>query len=228
MKTRARAAPVARPTGPPLRLEALRGGERRGADRVAKIAAPDAGDRLRGLAQVPGRRIRRSRTPSGRAPPRSCRLSRAGAAAACRRRASSTASPARRRRRTTHARLRRRATARDDLLDKFGGHSQAAGLSLKAENLSILKSRLEEIMSAKVTEFDLKRKLSLDAEVKLSDLGNKFISDLEYLEPFGHQNDRPCFYIKNVVMVQKPQLMKDAHVKCHIFADGVIKPVIFF
>lgn len=114
------------------------------------------------------------------------------------------------------------------LLDKFGGHSQAAGLSLKAENLSALKSRLEEIMSAKVTEFDLKRKLPLDAEVKLSDLGSKFISDLEYLEPFGHQNDRPCFYIKNVVMVQKPQLMKDAHVKCHIFADGVIKPVVFF
>lgn len=114
------------------------------------------------------------------------------------------------------------------LLEKFGGHSQAAGLSLKAENLPALKSKLEEIMAAKVTEFDLKKKLSLDAEVKLSDLGVKFISDLEYLEPFGHQNDRPCFYMKNVVMVQKPQLMKDAHVKCHIFADGVIKPVIFF
>ena len=34
--------------------------------------------------------------------------------------------------------------------------------------------------------------------------------------------------MNNVVQVQKPQLLKDAHVKCFMFADGVIKPVIFF
>jgi len=114
------------------------------------------------------------------------------------------------------------------LLDKFGGHSQAAGLSLNIENLPALKSKLEELIVSKVTEYDLKKKLSLDAEVKLVDLGAKFVSDLEFLEPFGHQNDKPAFYIKNVVMVQKPMLMKDAHVKCQIFADGVIKPIVFF
>ena len=114
------------------------------------------------------------------------------------------------------------------LLEKFGGHSQAAGLALSIDNLPALKSKLEEIIASKVSEYDLKKKLSLDAQVQLGDLGGKFVSDLEFLEPFGHQNDKPAFYIKNVVMVQKPMLMKDAHVKCHIFADGVIKPVIFF
>lgn len=38
----------------------------------------------------------------------------------------------------------------------------------------------------------------------------------------------PSFYIKDVTQVQKPMLMKDVHVKCHIFADGVIKPLVFF
>jgi len=114
------------------------------------------------------------------------------------------------------------------LLEKFGGHSQAAGLSLSSENLAELKKNLEEAIAGKVTAFDLKQKLFLDSEARLMDLGSKFISDMEYLEPFGHQNDRPLFYIKNVVIVQKPILMKDAHVKCHVFADGVIKPVVFF
>lgn len=115
-----------------------------------------------------------------------------------------------------------------DLLDKFGGHSQAAGLALSIDNLPALKNKLEELIASKVTDYDLKKKLPLDAEVQLGDLGGKFVSDLEFLEPFGHQNDRPTFYIKNVVMVQKPLLMKDAHVKCHVFSDGIIKPVIFF
>ncbi len=115
-----------------------------------------------------------------------------------------------------------------DLIEKFGGHSQAAGLSLSVDNLSSLKSKLEELVNFKVTDFDLKKKITLDAQIQLSDLNGKFISDLEFLEPFGHQNHKPSFYIKNVVQVQKPQLMRDAHVKCHIFSDGVIKPLIFF
>ncbi len=115
-----------------------------------------------------------------------------------------------------------------DLLEKFGGHSQAAGLSLKAENLPILKERLEQSISTKLSDFDLKQKLNLEAEIKLMDLNNKFISDLEHLEPFGHKNERPYFYIKDVVLVQKPLLLKDVHIKCYIFADGIIKPVMFF
>lgn len=56
----------------------------------------------------------------------------------------------------------------------------------------------------------------------------KLLSDIDYLEPFGCENNQPLFYIKRVVLVDKPQLLKDAHVKCLVFADGIIKPVIFF
>ena len=119
-------------------------------------------------------------------------------------------------------------TASSDLLLQFGGHSVAAGLSLKVENLSELKMRLEALVATQLTSFDLQPKIRIDAEVNLPDLNKKFIEDLEHLEPFGNSNDQPIFYVNNVVQVQKPQLLKGAHVKCFIFAEGVIKPVIFF
>lgn len=119
-------------------------------------------------------------------------------------------------------------TTCSDLLIQFGGHSVAAGLSLKATNLPELKKRLEELIAQQLTPADLQPKITIDGEVTLSDLTKKFVTDLEHLEPFGNSNDQPIFYINNVVQVQKPQLLKDAHVKCFMFGDGVIKPVIFF
>ncbi|BDC34727.1 hypothetical protein Noda2021_06850 [Candidatus Dependentiae bacterium Noda2021] len=119
-------------------------------------------------------------------------------------------------------------TENADLLLQFGGHPMAAGLSLLAENMPRLKEQLEARIARLLTPADLKLKITLDAELKMSDLTKKFITDMEHLEPFGNENAVPSFYLKDVVVVQKPQLLKDAHVKCLVFADGVIKPVIFF
>ncbi|MCK5632856.1 single-stranded-DNA-specific exonuclease RecJ [bacterium] len=114
------------------------------------------------------------------------------------------------------------------LLKSFGGHSFAAGLSLKADDIPELKKHLEALIVEKLTEFDLKQKIELDADVSLGDLNQKFMNDIAFLEPFGNENRQPMFYLKNVVQVQKPTLLKDLHVKCSVFSDGVIKPLIFF
>ncbi len=119
-------------------------------------------------------------------------------------------------------------SAASNLLIQFGGHSVAAGLTLKSTQLPELKIRLEKLIVAQLTPDDLRPKIKIDGEVAMSDLTKKFITDLEHLEPFGNSNDQPIFYIHDVVQVQKPQLLKDLHVKCFMFADGVIKPVIFF
>lgn len=119
-------------------------------------------------------------------------------------------------------------TASSDLLIQFGGHSVAAGLSLPIGNLPALKAKLEQLVAEQLTPFDLQPKIRVDAEVSLSDLTKKFIDDLEHLEPFGNSNEQPIFYVSNVVQVQKAQLLKGAHVKCFMFAEGVIKPVMFF
>lgn len=115
-----------------------------------------------------------------------------------------------------------------DLIDQFGGHPMAAGLSLPLKNVPLLKERLQMLLMQQVTAEDLQPKVTLDAEVKLPDLTKKFIDDLQHLEPFGNSNGYPHFYVKDAMLVQKPMLLKDAHVKCSVFADGVIKPVIFF
>lgn len=114
------------------------------------------------------------------------------------------------------------------LIETFGGHAQAAGLAIKVENLPILKANLEKKIALELTSFDLQQKLCVDAQAKLPDFSHKFIADMAHLEPFGHQNSQPYFYIKDVVLVQRPTLMKDLHVKCVIFADGVIKSIVFF
>jgi single-stranded-DNA-specific exonuclease len=114
------------------------------------------------------------------------------------------------------------------LLRSFGGHSVAAGLSLRADDIPQFKAQLELMLKEQLTPFDLKPKLVIDAELNLVDVTKKCIEDSMYLEPFGNENPPPLFYVKQVILVESPLLLKDLHVKCKIFADGVIKPVVFF
>lgn len=114
------------------------------------------------------------------------------------------------------------------LLDQFGGHAMAAGLALDQDKLADLKQALEERAGRMLTPEDLQQKLKCDAFITLPDVGAKLVHDMEYLEPFGAQNSQPVFYLRNVSLVQKPQLLKLLHVKCMVFSEGIIKPVIFF
>lgn len=115
-----------------------------------------------------------------------------------------------------------------DLLDSFGGHAQAAGLSLSYNKLSEFKERLNKDIKSVLPTIDPKKLLKLDAQLTLSDANAKLINDLNYLEPFGNSNEQPVFYINQATIIEEPTLLKEAHVKCKIFADGVVKPIIFF
>jgi single-stranded-DNA-specific exonuclease len=115
-----------------------------------------------------------------------------------------------------------------DVLTSFGGHSFAAGLALPSSQLPDLKKRLEVRASQILTHEDLQQKIDLDGTVGLDELTTHFMRSLEYLEPFGHENQQPLFYLKGVVLINPPTLLKDKHVKCSLFAHGIIKPCIFF
>lgn len=114
------------------------------------------------------------------------------------------------------------------LLDHFGGHSAAAGLSLPVKNVPLLKKFLEDKLRATVKPEELQQKIKIDAELSLVETNKKLLADLAYLEPFGCENARPVFYVKGVTLVGTPSLLKEVHVKCAVFAEGVIKPVMFF
>ena len=115
-----------------------------------------------------------------------------------------------------------------DILISFGGHAAAAGLSLKQEDIPVLRDRLNSYLAQHLTEFDFKQKLFIDAEISLPEVNSKLLDDLHHLEPFGCSNSQPLFYLKHVTLIEEPQLLKDVHVKARIFSEGIIKPIIFF
>lgn len=115
-----------------------------------------------------------------------------------------------------------------DILLSFGGHAQAAGLSLSSDKLKELKERLEVTIANKMPIIPAKASIKLDAGISLSDVNKKLLSDMNYMEPFGNENNKPLFCLKNVTLVGDPLIFKDMHTKCMVFEDGIIKPVIFF
>ncbi len=115
-----------------------------------------------------------------------------------------------------------------DLLLSFGGHACAAGLKVACKDIKELKTRLEELVLQRVALEDLKPKIELDAALELVDMNRRLTDDLARLEPFGNQNKQPSFYVQGVTLVGKPTILKDKHVKVMVFAEGTLRPVIFF
>jgi len=118
--------------------------------------------------------------------------------------------------------------ANKELLISFGGHAVAAGLALDQANLSILKERLEEYIRSAMPFVADKPILKLDAEISLTEVNKKLTTDMQYLEPFGNSNTQPVFYLRNATLVDGPTVLKEVHIKCTVFSDGVLKPMIFF
>ena len=81
--------------------------------------------------------------------------------------------------------------AGQDYLIRYGGHSQAAGLTLAAENIAGFREAVNRYASLKIAEDDLVPEVFIDTEVELSELDNKLFCQLEMLAPYGCQNPDP-------------------------------------
>ncbi|WDE96014.1 single-stranded-DNA-specific exonuclease RecJ [Lentisphaera profundi] len=87
-----------------------------------------------------------------------------------------------------------------ELLNNFGGHPMAAGLSLAVDNLDSFKIKLTNLLQSDTLEKVEKNHKHhyYDGEFTFQDLDEKFITDLEAMEPFGNGNDAPIFLFKNI------------------------------
>lgn len=87
-----------------------------------------------------------------------------------------------------------------DLLIKFGGHDQAAGIKIENKNLDKFHKKLDSIINSKLKDKDLTPEIIIDAEIKIEDINFNLIENLEKLEPFGKGNEKPVFLIKGLVV----------------------------
>ena len=86
-----------------------------------------------------------------------------------------------------------------DLLENFGGHKYAAGLTMKVENIAKFQKRFEEYVSETITSEQLIPIVEIDTEISLGDITPKFFRILKQFEPFGPENMAPVFLTENVV-----------------------------
>lgn len=86
-----------------------------------------------------------------------------------------------------------------DLLEHFGGHKYAAGLSMKPENLPEFRRRFEAYVSKHLVDEDFVPELEVDLKINFSDITSKFMRILNQFAPFGPGNMAPVFWTDNVI-----------------------------
>jgi single-stranded-DNA-specific exonuclease len=87
------------------------------------------------------------------------------------------------------------------LLEKFGGHQQAAGLTVRVENVRQLQSAFEEAVIHAVPDQDAAPRLEIDSEIQFSQIDARLMNELEDLEPYGTDNPPPVFFARDVHVI---------------------------
>ncbi|KAB8134768.1 single-stranded-DNA-specific exonuclease RecJ [Gracilibacillus oryzae] len=107
-----------------------------------------------------------------------------------------------------------------DLFTHFGGHAQAAGMTLPSDNVSILRDELDDIAKQELTEADFKPQLTVDASIDLKDIDLDVLQTLNQLAPFGMGNPKPLFHV-NAMPVDIRQIgATKNHLKIKFDQDG--------
>lgn len=108
-----------------------------------------------------------------------------------------------------------------DLLENFGGHIYAAGLTMKSENLDAFTERFEKYVSENITEEQKQPQIEVDIELLLKDINDKFFDILKQFAPFGPENMRPVFVTRRVRDYGTSRLVgKDkSHLRLEVIED---------
>lgn len=100
-----------------------------------------------------------------------------------------------------------------DLLEQYGGHTFAAGLTLPLTNIDAFRTRFNEIVSSRILPDQLIPMINIDIRLELSAISSKFYNVLKQMGPFGPGNMTPVFESTRVMLAGKPMIMKEKHIK---------------
>lgn len=100
-----------------------------------------------------------------------------------------------------------------DLFVRFGGHRNAAGVTLACERVPEFRARFNEYAAARLQPEDFQRELRIDAVLDLAELDDRAIAELFALAPFGHHNPPPLLAALDVEVAGPPSLWKEKHLR---------------
>ncbi len=114
-----------------------------------------------------------------------------------------------------------------DLLENFGGHTYAAGLSLKKENLPAFTERLQKLAAEEIIPEQMIPQIDIDAVLDLHDITPQFMNELKRMNPFGPENEKPVFCTFGVRDYGTSKLVgKDQdHIKLELIDDRSNTPI---
>lgn len=110
-----------------------------------------------------------------------------------------------------------------DLLENYGGHFYAAGMTLSPDKVEAFSERFEMVVKETISPHALIPELEIDAEIRLSDIKPKFYNIIRQFEPFGPTNLRPVFITRGVTNFKGySQVVKNKHIKFVVHqGDGI-------
>jgi single-stranded-DNA-specific exonuclease len=107
-------------------------------------------------------------------------------------------------------------TACSDLFEKFGGHSHAAGITIRPERIGEFRRRLNEHAASCLTEEDLAHSVKIDLELSPETVTFQLARELQALEPFGAGNPCPVFLTRNLRSLSEAVVLKDRHLRLRL------------
>lgn len=115
-----------------------------------------------------------------------------------------------------------------DTLTKYGGHEQAAGLSVKRDMLDKFREKFSEYVKARIDSCEFENKTVIEAIIKSDDITERTVNSISELEPFGEGNPVPLFALTEAKIVQQIPLKDGKFTKFVLERDGKIFQAPFF
>ncbi len=115
------------------------------------------------------------------------------------------------------------------LFERFGGHKQAAGLTIRTENVPAFREALSRAVAEQTGGRPVIPQILCDGEMKLSDVTVETVQWLRMLEPFGTGNPAPRFLVRNALPLSFRRVGAEGrHLKCSFQQEGALRDGIFF
>ncbi|MDA1183083.1 MAG: single-stranded-DNA-specific exonuclease RecJ [Acidobacteria bacterium] len=109
-----------------------------------------------------------------------------------------------------------------EVMTAFGGHKQAAGLTLPSSRIFELRARVNAHADQYLQKDDFTRRVSVDGVLTFGSITEEVVSDLAALSPFGIGNPRPIFMASAVEIVDGPRVLKERHLKMSFRQNGKV------